>query len=373
MRLQWHGPVFDQSGYAELTREILFALDKMGVKVSLLPTKKWSGERISLQEDDFYRLIRMTQNPFDENIPTITYQCWKEETNQFINYNNLFLYTLFETDRFPEPWMYNLDKFKKIFTFSNFNRDYWIKNNGIEEDKIKNIGFGINRQRFYPIENNNIINKSNFTFITNGDFVERKGFDILLKAYIEEFNNNEDVCLILKTHYAGFTISHQRLLKDKIKNLIQEYSKGKQHPKILFFGDKIDQDEMVQYYNQGNCFILPSRGEGLGMPFLEALACGVPCISSGWSAMTDYITNKNISLCISGNVKLIDSIEFIKKCPHALLHSWFEPDLKDLKEKMRYAFNHKKEIKKIGENARKEIIKNRWQDVSTRILKEVYI
>ena len=49
----------------------------------------------------------------------------------------------------------------------------------------------------------------------------------------------------------------------------------------VVFAGRIDEQEKVQHYRLADAFVMPSRGEGFGFVFLEALACGVPVVASG--------------------------------------------------------------------------------------------
>lgn len=47
-------------------------------------------------------------------------------------------------------------------------------------------------------------------------------------------------------------------------------------------------DYMRATYNSFDVLLLPSAGEGCGLPLLEAGACGVPAITGDWTAMPEY-------------------------------------------------------------------------------------
>src|SRR5258708_18021771 len=60
----------------------------------------------------------------------------------------------------------------------------------------------------------------------------------------------------------------RRRLQEKVKTLgVEDY--------VVFTGF-ISEEEKCTHYNLADAFVMPSRGEGFGIAFLEALACGVP-------------------------------------------------------------------------------------------------
>jgi glycosyltransferase involved in cell wall biosynthesis len=65
-------------------------------------------------------------------------------------------------------------------------------------------------------------------------------------------------------------------------------SVGLARNEVRFLG-RVPDDELVQFYNICDLFVFPPKWEGLGLPALEAMACGAPVIGSDSTSITEVI------------------------------------------------------------------------------------
>ena len=61
-------------------------------------------------------------------------------------------------------------------------------------------------------------------------------------------------------------------------------------PHIALYTKPISEKDMPNLYNSGDAFVLISRGEGMGLPYLEAGSCELPVIASHCSGHSDFLT-----------------------------------------------------------------------------------
>ena len=370
IQLMWRGPVFGQSGYERITREILIALDELGVMVELVPAFEWNVERISLPFNYNQRFQRMISQRVSANAPVIMHQKY-DPGCEVRNMAQKFIYTLFETDKIPSPWRDGLMKAEHVFVFSDWNKKMWV-NDGFPTEKITALPFGVNCEEFDPatVKPAQITNKKGYVFLANGDFTERKNFDLLIEAYCKEFQRHEDVTLILKCHYGGFV----KPFKENVYQMVRDRAKhwSERPPKILVFADKLSEDEVPKLYASAHCFVLPSRGEGLGLPYIEAMASGLPVIATGWGAQEDYIKNGENGILLNYDLRMILDVEYIKKCPHAVGHSWAEANLIDLRTNMRRLFENRNYGNQLGLKARESMQNRSWKKTAMEILKQTH-
>ena len=124
---------------------------------------------------------------------------------------------------------------------------------------------------------------------------------------------------------------------------------------------------MPVLYRSADCFVLPTRGEGWGMPILEAMACGLPVIATNWSSQTDFMNADN---AYPLNVdRLIDAKA---KCPYYDGFQWAEPSEEHLIERMRYVYTHQSEAAQKGIEASKDVLQNwTWRQSATAILERL--
>ena len=121
-----------------------------------------------------------------------------------------------------------------------------------------------------------------FTFLTNFDFTDRKGWDVLLDAWYDAFGPDDDVCLVLKC--LGLHVP-----EPEIRARIDADLAGRPIAPILFDTRFLPAADMPRLYAGADAFVLASRGEGWGRPWMEAMAMGLPTIGSRWSGTTMFM------------------------------------------------------------------------------------
>lgn len=67
--------------------------------------------------------------------------------------------------------------------------------------------------------------------------------------------------------------------------------------KVRFLG-RIDDQDLTDYYNLCNCFVMPSTAEGFGIVFLEAMACGKPVVASKTDGSIEPLMNGKLGFLV---------------------------------------------------------------------------
>lgn len=158
---------------------------------------------------------------------------------------------------------------KKILTYSNHKN-------------IKPIYNLVNEELFYF--DKQVKKRDRFTFITVAGLIPLKGIDILLKAFAQ-IETDYDVELLI----IGDGSERQKLV-----NFVQ---KNKLDKRVSFLGFQ-DRESVAKYMKESHVFVLPTKYEAFGVVFVEALACGLPLISTKNSGGPDDIINKENGLLV---------------------------------------------------------------------------
>lgn len=83
-------------------------------------------------------------------------------------------------------------------------------------------------------------------------------------------------------------------------------------PCVVVHSQELDEIEMPRLYAAADAFVLPTRGEGWGLPIMEAMAMGLPTIATNWSGPSEFMTEEN-SFPVP-----IDGVESIPKQPSSV-------------------------------------------------------
>lgn len=123
------------------------------------------------------------------------------------------------------------------------------------------------------------------TVAANKGFPMRKGFPELFEAFASFRQRHSDAWLymhsLFTTEYGGPNLQEMAAAYG-----ILPYVKFVD-PYLLHIG--IDVDNMNMIYNAMDVFCLPSRGEGFGIPIIEAQAAGTPVIVTDYTSMPELV------------------------------------------------------------------------------------
>lgn len=125
------------------------------------------------------------------------------------------------------------------------------------------------------------VKSDKFKFLYVGECSDRKGIFHLLSAFVELFGDNTDVELHIKSNSAMVFYNGQDInyYTEKYKNIFWHIS-NEGHEKI------------IQLYNECHVYVYPSRADTFGMTLLEAMACGLPVISTSEPGATELIKGR---------------------------------------------------------------------------------
>ncbi len=121
---------------------------------------------------------------------------------------------------------------------------------------------------------------NNITVITTSRLVPKNGVDILIRAIA-----------IIKSEIINLKlmIIGDGPEKKNLKRLARELNVDD----IVEFVGEVTPDEISTYLSRADVFVRPSRSEGLGISFLEAMACGLPVIGTPVGGIPDFLKPYN--------------------------------------------------------------------------------
>jgi len=182
--------------------------------------------------------------------------------------------------------------FDYIIAFCDFVKETYIKN-GFPLDKIFLAENDININRFYPVSKTDSVFRVLYIAHTN----TLKGLHYLLDAWSSLKLKNSELILV-----GGFSYPMPKELKKRYKKIIKKDSSVKW---IGFVKDT------VKYYNQANLFVLPSLTESNSRVVMEAMASGLPIITTENAIGLVKDGENGYIVPIRDSVAIMDKIKFL--------------------------------------------------------------
>ena len=293
--LDFHG-----SGYSHITIGLCSGLARRGHDVKVLAFT-YKGE-----EHEFPFSVLPVDNPQEiiTSFHNLVY-VWKPDVvivaldipfqerfiQHFAQYGIPYIaITPLESDPLTMSWAMALMQARKTFFISEFGAEE-ARKAGIEAEHIQ-IGVDTDSWRMPTPEERKMIRKSLFgiesddTFIilTVADNQERKNLSAAVKMiskFRQEITEDFRYVLVTRQHLQiGWNINDM-LNKHNVFDKSIVFDRMRQ--------EGISFKELWAMYAAADCFLLTSKGEGAGLPILEAMSVGVPVVATDTGAITEHI------------------------------------------------------------------------------------
>lgn len=358
MNICFNGAIYNCSGYAQI-RHLFLQLSKRGHSVLLRPYS--SKDAIKILYDKELRDLEKTnlQKPYINIASGIAPQLRIDQEACF----NI-AHSMFETTDIPENWVDNYNQFDEIWVPSVFCKKAFNRKDVRCNAFV--VPFGVEKNCLLQEKKKHDL----FTFLAVGQWIDRKGWDLLIQAYVAEFMGDYNVRLCIKTYNDIKT--NEEMIKEYLDPNVRNST---YMPRIMIKNQKVDEERMSTFYQEADCFVLPSRGEAFCIPFLEAMAHGVPVIATDFGGHKDFI-NEDIGWFI--DVKQLRRLsERLCKINVCYKNLWFaEPDINSIRHLLRYTYEHKNEVKQKGNRAQQFVSHNHtWEhvtDIAENRLNEIF-
>jgi glycosyltransferase involved in cell wall biosynthesis len=192
-----------------------------------------------------------------------------------------------------------------------------------------------------------------YTFLALADRGARKGWGEVWQAFYKGFRDNPDVRLIIKSRPYGNELIDRMALANYDDD------------RVTFWREDID--DMSRVYSQADCVVIPSRGEGWGMPPREAAMMGIPVITTRAGGLDDGYTEAWSLVVDNGRWEDIPT--------HPDKHikgQWFKADIDNLVERMLFCFNNPGMAALHGRQAAKWLRRNQtWQHAAESLMEVI--
>lgn len=188
---------------------------------------------------------------------------------------------------------------KKVKRFTLRHADVVNVNSSVTEEVCRSlydreyvrIPMGVSMDHFKPVKSSGRIEKKHdlhdFTILFVGRLAEEKGVIYLLEA-------------VARLKQAGKQCRALIVGIGPVESELNEYITAHNLQDVVLMVGWVGQEELPEYYAAADVFVGPSLREAQGIVFIEALAAGLPVVTTNQGGMKDFIKNGENGFMVDG-------------------------------------------------------------------------
>lgn len=297
-------PLLTNSGYGVHSRQIFeWLLEKKDIELDV-ECLKWGNTPwiISDNLDPLVKEIMIRSKslspPYD-----VTFQLQlPDEWNPNLGKFNVGMSAFVETEKCNPTWVAACNKMDLIITPSTFTKNV-VKRSGILNKEIHVVPEWFNENlsnidEVKDIDLNEVKTKFNYliisTLTSTSPEDDRKNLINTLKWLYEKHKNDDDVGVVLKTSLGRGSKKDLIETSKHLNNLTKQFKKDYNSKlKLYLIHGNMTSKEIASLYKNKKikCMLSATRGEGYGLPLVDAAAAGMPIIVTNWSGHLEFLKN----------------------------------------------------------------------------------
>lgn len=381
MRVLLEAPILTKSGYGEHSRLVFEALKKRSDLEVMINPLRWGNTTFDSPEGDVLTSI--------QSLAAYVESCKSTGTNPEFNLQihvgipnefekkapySVCITAGIETDRVDPGWLVKTHQgIDKIIVPSSHaqsgfvNTNYEVINNSNNTRSVVSCACPVD-VIMYPIKNPEgepleIDFETDFNFLSVAMMGPRKNLEMTISGFIEEFRDNENVGLILKTNLSRNSIMDRIDTVKSVQNLVDKC--GEKKCKIYIIHGDLSESQLHSLYVHPKikAYVSTTHGEGYGLPIFEAAYSGLPVIATDWSGHLDFLSGnfkskeKKLFARIECDIKQVQK-EVVWKDIITADSRWAFPKKISYKSQLSKVYKNYGMYKKWSEALKKEIYKN---------------
>jgi len=308
--LFWTNAPFTHTGYGNQVKQILPRMQKLGHTVGVVANFGLAGNSINWRGIPIYPLKEQRQNKdvlghyvrhFDADIVISLYDIWSLPANTK-NLIGVPWIAMCPVDGVPvsKPMLDRLNQVDYVVSYSKFAYEELLKA-GVSSTYIPH---GIDDSIFTTTDTDKSLLRRAMgmpedvflitTVGANKGFPPRKSWPEMFAGYKKFLEQYPESLWYLHTTKRPLGSGGEGMYMDALEKGVLR--SGLPPYKIAYPDDQgtavgVPDEAMAKVYQASDVMLLASRGEGFGLPVLEAQACGCPVITTDCSAMSELTVN----------------------------------------------------------------------------------
>lgn len=312
MRVLCRAPLLSLSGYGNHARQVfrwLLKQKNVDVKCQIL---NWGMTPWMINPEleggligEIMKRTGPVDGTFDASVQLQLPNEWDPKAAKI----NIGFSAFVETDKCNPEWVKCSNAMTHIVVPSNFVATT-VRNSGALQVPISVVPESFPDQVIKNRESIDLDLGTDFNFLMFGQITgnnpenDRKNTYYTIKWLCELFKNDPRVGIILKTNHGSNCTLDKKLTENVFQQLLREVRRGP-YPRFHLLHGEMSTDDVVSLYRDPKikALVAATRGEGFGLPILEAAACDLPVIATNWSGHLDFL---NLGKFVKLESQLID-------------------------------------------------------------------